>query len=822
MKPRKKDNSIYIIYAVVFTFLIFIALHFAMAYEWALKNPTIEIKYEGTPSEIQQEKFNISGLFNQLNKSISETPTKIETNEYTAKTVFIFGFIFIIGVAYVHTMKRKYIPGKEHGTAEWGDISQLAHLGWKNVKVKVINQEKNDLKERIKTIKKDRTTASFEKRRLIQKKEDKSKAKIGVFNETINKSSEIILAEGVKFSIFNREINSNVLTYGGSGAGKSRSLVMPNVLNLAGTCSFVITDPKGEIYQKSRYFLEKVMGYKVRCINLFEKYKSSHYNPLAYIHTDRENYDWQEDVLTLIDTMIINLDGGEGRKSPDPFWEDAPRHFIQSLFFFTMYMCEPKDRNMNQVMWLLGQLEVAEEEDNFDSPLDQLFELLKNIHGEDNIAYRTFKDFRTKATGKTATNIVMTMVSKLQPYNIASVQAISANDEMQLDKIGEEKTAIFVIVPPTSKTFNFVAGMLFSQIFQELNYSANALHGGRLPVPVQFILDEFANTCVIPNFELIIAYARSLGIGIMPILQARSQLKTMYEKQWETIEENCASTLFLGNITSEETLKAFSNRLGEGTYDEKEVSVSKGRSSSTSTSNKKIGRKLLNPDEIEHMPISDCLVFITGHKPMYCKKYQYPKHENYKYTSDFDDRYLTAFKEDHPHGEDEDNDITVKEKVINLFKEIELPDITTDPDKVVEMINETYLGNWELQPGNFPEENLIDLAEDVKLQKEEHDKQSQIIKSYSFNLEEVWKDMEKDCPVFTTDMQEVNNLINDMSDHTDELEITENYELDEDFEFMNEILDTAKNLTDEIEEVAKMQNINIDISVLSYSNGEEE
>lgn len=827
MKPKKKSNSDYIIYAILLVFIAFCALHLAMAYEWAVANPTIKIKYEGTVNEVTEEKFNLMGMLETWGTSMSEAPSDIRFNQYTPKFVVIaVGMSFLV-IAYLVSTKRKYIAGKEHGSAEWGEPIQLSSLSWQSTKKLLIQRAKDDLKKNKKLLEKDKTITSFEKRKLIAEKEEKTDKKIKSFEKNINKNTEIILAQNVKFSIFNQEINSNVMVYGGSGAGKSRGIVMPNILNLAGTCSFVITDPKGEIYQKSRYFLQNVMGYKVRCINLFEKYISSHYNPLHYIHVDRENYDWQEDVLTLIDTMIVNLDGGEGRKGSDPFWDDSARHFIQSLFFFTMYMCEPKDRNMPQIMWLLGQLEIGEEEDNFDSPLDQLFELLRQIHGEENIAYRTYKDFRTKASGKTAKSIAMTMVAKLQPYNIASVQALSEYDEMLLNRIGEEKTALFVIVPPTSKTFNFVAGMLFSQTFQELNYCANALHGGRLPVPVQFILDEFANTCVIPNFEQIIAYARSLGIGIMPILQARSQLKGMYEKAWETIEGNCASTVYLGSINSEDTLKSFSERLGEGTFDEKDVSVSKGRSSSTSTSNKKIGRKLMNPDEIEKMPKSDCLVFVAGKKPMYCKKYNYPAHENYQYTSDFDDRYLTLFVADEPagnpnrpHGEDE---ITVQERVANVMENIQLPTITTEAEEVVEMINETYLGNWELQPNYTFDDEIFDIAEEKAIEEELTKTKEDTINTYASNIEDLWKNIEKELPVITTDVQAVEELLEDMSNHLDEVEIVENFELDdEDDEFVDEILANAKNLSDEISQVEKMRNVTVDLTTLAYANSEED
>lgn len=829
MKPKRKSNSDIIIYAVIFMMICFCALHLGMAYEWEEHNPTIEVQYAGSVNETTVEKFNWLGLLEEWGRTLSEEPLDIRITEYTPKVLFVTTAIFLLIIAYIHTNRKKYIFGKEHGSAEWGDVRSLIPLSWQNTRPQLIKEAKRDLKKSIKVLKKDKKITSFERRKLIEEKNKKTENKIEHYKNDNMENTEIILAQDVKFSMYSRLVsNSNVLVYGGSGAGKSRDIVMPNIMNLAGHCSFMITDPKGEIYNKSKYFLQNVMGYKVKCLNLFLKFLTDGYNPLHYIHVDREKYDWQEDVLTLIDTMIINLDGGEGRKGSDPFWDDSARHFIQSLFFFVMYMCEPQDRNMNQVMWLLDQLEIGEEEDNYDSPLDQLFELLRQIHGEENIAYKTYKAFRTKASGKTAKSIAMTMVSKLQPYNIASVRDLSEHDELELDRLGEEKIALFVIVPPMSKTFNFIAGMAFQQAFQELNYCANALHGGRLPIPVQFILDEFANTCIIPNFEQIIAYSRSLGINIMPILQARSQLKGMYEKGWETISDNCASTIFLGSINSEDTLEAFSKRIGEGTFDEKDVSVSKGRNSSTSVSNKKIGRRLMTPDELAILPRTDCIVFISGIRPLYCNKYDYTSHKNYQYTSDFDDRYLKMFEQhklsletsNNPHREDE---VTVQEKVADVINNMQLPSITTDPQEVLNVINDTYLGNWELEANYLLDDDVYKASNDISLEEEQRAKQEKVIESYASNIEELWKNIESTLPTMTSDPQEVNDLLAEMSNNLGELEIVENFELDdEDYGFIDDVLSSAKSLSDEMSQVEQMQSMEIDLSSLSYSNSDDE
>lgn len=830
MKPKKKSNTDLIVYIISFAAIIFLSLHLAMAYEWAVENPIVDTTYDGT----EKVKFNLMGLLERWGTSISETPTEIRINSFTAKTLVITCGFSLVVFAYLATTKRKYISGKEYGSAEWGNPAQVSQLGWQSVKKHLIKQAKEDLKKSKKLLKNDKTLTSFEKMKVIREKEAKAEKKIKKIERDTTKNSEIILAQGVKFSIYNQSINSNVMIYGGSGAGKTRGIVMPNILNLAGTCSLVITDPKGEIYQKSRYFLQH-MGYKVRCINLFEKYKSSHYNPLHYIHVDRENYDWQEDVLTLIETMIVNLDGGEGRKGSDPFWDDASRHFIQSLFFFVMYYLSEQDRNMNSVMELLGMLEIAEDEDNYDSPLDVAFQMFGEKFGQDNIAYRTYKDFRTKASGKTAKSIAMTMVSKLQPYNIASMKALSSKDEMLLDRIGEELTAVFVIVPPVSKTFNFVAGMLFTQIFQELNYNANALHGGRLPIPVQFVMDEFANTCIIPNFEQIIAYARSLGIGIMPILQSRAQIKGMYEKAWETICDNCASTVFLGSINSEDTLKAFSERLGKGTFDEKDVSVSKGRSSSTSTSNKKIGRELMTPAEIAKLPRTDCLVFINGFNPMYCQKYNYPLHERYKYTSDFDDRYLTLFQEEdkeNPHGEERSAKDVVADVMGAVGDDIV---VNHDPVTVARYVESQYIGAWEFVSDDvltIDEGESDDALWNIELE-EEISSQEADSRSIVTSMAELYERFEKERIGVSTEPDDVAGTIEKWSGDKeatkfvsddvlviDEGEDFEEY--DDELEELDGILSNSRDLEAELDEVTKMQNeSNLDLDAFQLTPEDE-
>ena len=297
-------------------------------------------------------------------------------------------------------------------------------------------------------------------------------------------------------------------------------------------------------------------------INLDEKTLSSGYNPFVYIHRNREG--WEERVLSLIETIIINTDGGEKKGGSDPFWDKAERLFLQAIFFFVVEGFDAEESNMNTVMELIRMLKIEEEQDNLNSDLDIFCDCFAKKYGEGHIGVQQYREFREKASGKTAKSIVISAVARLAPFKVKEVRRIFSYDSMNLERIGEEKTAVFVIVPPTDKTYNFIAGMLFTQLFQEIQYCALTVHkhdGQRLPVSCRFILDEFANTCTIPNFVSILAYARSLGVGITTILQSLDQIKNMYKDEWGVIIDNSNSLLYLGKVTNMDTLEYLSKLL---------------------------------------------------------------------------------------------------------------------------------------------------------------------------------------------------------------------------------------------------------------------
>lgn len=611
---------------------------------------------------------------------------------------FVFGTAFvglIIMLAY-STTRKKYIAGKENGTAEWGATKDLDHLLAKNI-----------LKGEIKNIQKNRKL----------RKESKLK-QITELKERLTEDSNMLLTQTEKICIYNYELNNNTLIIGGSGSGKTRGYVLPNILQA--NSSFVITDPKGEILAKTGRYLEEERGYRVRAINLFEMDQSSCYNPFAYIHVDRGSY--EEDVITLIDTIIINTNGGVKNSGSDKFWDNAEKLFLSAIFFAVSTAFVKEEQTMATVMLLISWLEIEEEQDLKNSELDIFFQMFAEKYGNDHFASRSYKEFRSKSAGKTAKSIVITAVSRLQTFNTKNLKKITSRDDMHFERIGEEKTAIFVIMPPTNDTYNFIAGMVFTQIFQELNYCALSVHkedGQRLPIPVRFILDEFANTCTIPNFVKILSYARSLNIGIAPILQSLNQIKSMYKDDWQTIVDNCNSVVYLGGVRNMETLEEISKWLGEGTFDEKDYSQSKGGHGSSTVSYKKIGRKLLDPAEIQKLKKTRCLLFVSGYNPFHSAKIDYKKHRYYKYTSDFNRRFTFIYNPDKvlnesygitglpvaeqyqdnsddripfTHGEYENSIL----KVNQAIKE-QIPEAEFDLEKALTRLQAKYLGMTEVE-----------------------------------------------------------------------------------------------------------------------------
>ncbi len=611
-KNSSATNIIVMIAAMLF--VAFLAVHLSCAIDTAKKN-TAQRKADGetlTTTEISYG-MSVSEAVTDLTDRLRAPTKNIYYNGYTIKFLLAGEFMCFLVFQYMKASKKKYMNGKEYGSAEWADENTLKTLQsgylYKQALKKAKTQEK---KEKLKEM--------YELPDIKRKNWYKT---------------DRIFTKTERICMFNYELNNNTLIIGGAGAGKSRGYVLPNLLQ--SNTSNIVTDPKGELYGKVGYFLTQIKGHRVRVLELGDfKNRSDCFNPLYYVHRDRDG--WEERVLTLIETLITNTDGGQEQKGSDPFWPKAERLFLQAIIFAVVQAFPDEEVNFETVNTLIGWLSIEEDGDNYDSDLDIFFKEFAKMYGDNNIAVRQFNEFRSKASGKTAKSIVISAVARLSSMKIPEIQRILSRDDMHLDLVGEELTTIFVVKPPTVDECNYIAGMFFTILFQELNYCATVKHreDQRCPVPVHFYLDEFATTCRIPKFVEIQSYARSLGIGITVILQSLDQLKNIYEKEWGVVIDNSNTFLYLGNIGSMETLKYVSELLGKATIDKKSSSRSKGKSGSSSQSFDRMGRELMMPDEIKKLPKKECLLFVSGKAPFRSEKFDYSQHPYYKYSSDYD------------------------------------------------------------------------------------------------------------------------------------------------------------------------------------------
>lgn len=419
--------------------------------------------------------------------------------------------------------------------------------------------------------------------------------------------------------------NKNILIVGGSGSGKTRFFVKPNLMQMHS--SYVVTDPKGTVVLECGKMLKKA-GYKIKIINTINMDKSMHYNPFAYIHSE-------EDILNLANTIIMNTKG-DGDKSGEDFWVKAER-LLYTAFIALIYYEFPEDeRNFSTLLWLINQCETREDDETFKNRVDLTFETLEAKKGEDHFAVRQYKKYKL-AAGKTAKSILISCGARLAPFDIDRVRKMMAYDEMELDKLGDadQKTALFVIVSDTSTTYNFIIAMMYTQLFNLLCTVADDKYGGRLPTHVRCLLDEFANIGQIPNFDKLIATIRSREISASIILQSKSQLKAIYKDNADTIIGNCDTELFLGGKEGN-TLKELSENLGKQTIDLFTTSETRGQSQSSGTNYNKTGRELMSRDEISVMDGGKCILQIRGTRPFFSDKYDITKHDRYEELSDYD------------------------------------------------------------------------------------------------------------------------------------------------------------------------------------------
>ena len=422
--------------------------------------------------------------------------------------------------------------------------------------------------------------------------------------------------------------NKNVLIIGGSGSGKTRFFVKPNLMQCVSDkypCSFVVTDPKGSILVECGSLLQR-SGYRIKILNTINFKKSMNYNPLAYIHSEK-------DILKLVNCLILNTKG-EG-KSNDPFWEKAETLLYTALIGYLYGVVPEEDRNFAMLVSMINAMEVREDDEDFKNPVDLMFEALEEREPE-HFAVRQYKKYKL-AAGKTAKSILISCAARLAPFDIAELRELTAYDELELDTLGDQKSALFIIISDTDDTFNFLVSLCYTQLFNLLCEKADDVYGGRLPVHVRCLIDECANIGQIPRLEKLMATIRSREISACLVLQTQSQLRAQYKDSADTICGNCDSVIFLGG-KEKTTLKELSEALGRETIDTLNTGESRGRETSRSTNFQKLGKELMSVDELAVMDGRKCILQLRGVRPFLSDKYDITQHPNYKYLSDADSK----------------------------------------------------------------------------------------------------------------------------------------------------------------------------------------
>ena len=499
-----------------------------------------------------------------------ENPMKITFNEYSLKTVLCFLFFYAMGVGVYFSSRENRRPGEEHGSAKWGVVSQIV-------------KRYADFKERFNNI---------------------------LFSQTMR----------IGLNAKKHRRNLNVLVVGGSGAGKTRFYAKPNIMQC--NTSFIIADPKGEMLRSvAPLLLEK--GYDVKVFNLITPSNSDGYNPFTYIRTD-------EDVIKLITNLIQNTTPKNAQQN-DPFWEKSEIALDTALMLYLLHEAPPEEQNFEMLMFLIENAAAMEDDDEYQSPVDLLFQGLEDENPE-HIALKQYKIFK-QASGKTAKSILISAAVRLAAFNLPEIARMTSYDNLDLGSMGEKKKAIFCVIPVNDNSFNYLVGMLYTQAFQELYYRADHKHGGELPIPVHFVMDEFANVALPDNFERLLATMRSRRISVSIIIQNMAQLKALFKDSWESLVGNCDTMLYLGG-NEQSTHEYISKMLGKETIDTRTRGITRGSHGSSNTNYQNAGRELLTLDEVRLLDNSNALIFIRGEKPIMDKKFDILSHPNIKLTAD--------------------------------------------------------------------------------------------------------------------------------------------------------------------------------------------
>lgn len=515
-----------------------------------------------------QPGMNLSGLLNACNEMLAE-PLPFEWSNQTPRFLLIFTGLYAVIVLAASSEHRNTRPGEEHGSARWGNAKEL-------------NRRYRD-----------------------------------------TQGPNLLMTRNIRIGVdgYKHKHNTNVLVVGGSGTGKTRTYAVPNVLEAG--CSMVITDPKGEILRKTGGFLKRA-GYEVRVFDLLNPDASFCYNPFRYVRDDKE-------VLQLITNLIQNTTPPHAQSS-DPFWEKSETALLQALMLYLLHEAPPEEQNFGMVMELLGSAQVKEKDENFESPLDILFERLAMCDPE-SIAVKQYGIYK-QAAGKTAKSILVSVGVRLAAFNLPQIARLTMTDELHLDDLGERRVALFCCIPDSDKSLNYLVGMVYTQLIQTLFYQADRVHRGRLPVPVHCLMDEFPNISLPKDsFQSALATMRSRGIFCSIIVQNIAQLKSMYKDSWESLVGLCDEFLYLGG-NEQGTHKYVSELIGKETVETTSRSLSRGRSGSSSTSHQQTARDLMTPDEVRLLSNDKALLFVRGERPVMDWKYNLLRHPNIRFTED--------------------------------------------------------------------------------------------------------------------------------------------------------------------------------------------
>ena len=664
MKKKKPDMLTILLYAIIIFAVLYVSAGLGAAMD-------LSVDDDGVLD------FNV--LMTQFETVLTSTDTVgahfTDFSSYSFKITLMVGFALGIYALMKYTSrKRLHRKGVEHGSARWANEKEEKFLVDRMSAGSKPKRGKDAAQQSL------RTATKPEKKK--GKKSPKSPF------ETDN---NILLTQEVRMSLNTRQHreNLNVLVIGGSGSGKSRFYVKPNIMQL--NTSYVVTDPKGELLRSCGRLLKKA-GYEIRVFNLIDMSHSNNYNPFNYIY-DKDGNISKTYVMKMVNCLMKNTKQ-EGASGGDQFWDDSTKALTLAIAF---YLLEKKtdengnslDRNFSTVMKMMRLAEISEQDENHRSPLDDMMDELRaeNPHS---MAVSFYADFK-KAPAETAKSILISAAVRFAAFNLPEVADLTHTDNIHLDTLGDRKTALFIIIPSSDATFNFLAAMMYTQLFDTLYDTANFKYGGRLPVHVRCLLDEFANVGTIPDFDKLLATMRSMEISANIIIQNLAQLKKMYDKSWEILTGNCDSLLFLGGQEAS-TLEAISKSLGKETIDV--VSQNRTRSHkspSTSENNSILGRELMTTDELKVMKPNECVLIVRALYPFFCHKFDIEKHQNYKYLEDSNKNYAYLIDDLHTEKAPDITEIyseTVEPKLVaqSVDDEKDISDIDV-PDEEDNMTN---------------------------------------------------------------------------------------------------------------------------------------